>query len=145
MRVSAQARSTLESFLLHQPMFFLDGWGRVVGNEIELASVERMSVEGPGCREPLESFLWVARGHKPVWAFAVTTAGMQLRIPGDPPHNYAYVASHADGDQISYVGQDYRLTLRRQTCSGRRAELHTADQQWHGCAWQGMQGFAPQM
>jgi len=149
MRVSPEARRRLESFLLHQPIFFLDGWGRVVGNEIELLHVERMAVDGPGCREPLESFLWVAQGQKPSWALAVTHGGVQLRIPGESARSYNYVAAQGNDEQIRYVGSDYRLTLYRQDCTGAvdthyswRAELYAADRQWQGCAWQGLQGMA---
>lgn len=151
MRVSPEARSALESFLTHNPAFFLDGWGRVAGGEIELESVERMYVEGPGCREPLDSFVWVAHGQEPFWAFAITNAGMQFRAPGAQPRTYAYAEPQTDGDRVVYAGADYRLTLRRQECRGTMAnssyawtaELQTADRQWRGCAWQGMQVEQP--
>jgi len=107
-----------------------------------------MYVEGPGCREPLESFVWIAHGREPYWVFAVTQAGMQFRKQGEAPRTYAYAAAQIAGDQITYVGADYRLTLRRQACSGAAptstryawtADLQTQNQQWRGCAWQGMQ------
>jgi len=147
-RISSGADSEVASFLTHRPIFFLDGWGRVLGNEIELERVERMVVEGPGCREPLESFAWVAHGRAPYWAFAVTSVGMQLRTRGEAPRNYPATAVRSEDDQIVYEGRDYRLTLRRQTCVDATrtdahyawtAELHTSGQIWHGCAWRGMQ------
>jgi len=148
MRASPEMRQALDDFQTHHAVFFLDGWGRAVGSEIELDSVERMYVKGPGCREPLESFAWIAHGQKPFWAFAITRAGIQFRRPGEAPRTHAYTMPQTEDDSIIYAGADYRLTLRRQSCTDATqadaryawtAELHAEEQQWRGCAWQGMQ------
>jgi|GEM_PF-1410772 len=148
LRASTALRDALESFLAQRPVFFLDAWGRADGNDIELASIERMVVDGSGCREPLAHFVWIARGQEPAWAFAITQAGMQWRRPGESPRTYAYTTAQLGNDSVRYVGADYRLTLHRKTCTqaGQTdahyawiAELDIDGQQWRGCAWRGMQ------
>jgi len=143
-----ETASALESFLARHPFFFLDAWGQVAGDTIELESVERMVLEGSGCAEPLDRFAWIAQGHEPFWVFAMTHAGVQLRIRGEQPRMYAYTTPQIDAEQVTYVGVDYRLTLYRRSCVGATsndahyawtAALQTGEQRWQGCAWQGMQ------
>jgi len=151
LRVTSQARSTLEPFVAQHPQFFLDGWGRRSDQGLDLLSVERMHTEGPGCQEPLDSFVWVAHGQEPFWAFAITNTGMRFKPAGEPARTYPYVAPSDAQDQVVYAGQAFRLTLRRQACASSMAdaryawsaELQTGGRTWRGCAWQGLQAERP--
>lgn len=147
MRVTPEARAELEPFVAQHPQFFLDGWGRRTGQGLDLVSVERMHTEGPDCREPLNSFVWVAHGQEPFWAFAITNSGMRFKPAGERARIYPYVAPQGAQGEVVYTGEAFVLTLRKQACASTMAdaryawsaELQTGGQTWRGCAWQGLQ------
>jgi len=127
--------------------FFLDGWGRRTADGLELVSIERMHVEGPDCREPIDSFVWIAHGEEPFWAFGITTQGMRFKVAGQRARLYPYAAPANSRDKVVYRGDAYTLTLEHAVCHGAMARaryawtatLEADGRRWKGCAWQGLQ------
>jgi len=138
-------RQELQSF--GAPRFFLDGWGRRTAQGLELIEIERMHLEGPDCREPIDNFAWVAHGEEPFWAFGITTSGMRFKVAGRQARLYPYVSAQASDSRIVYRGDAYTLTLEKKVCHGTMAQaryawtatLQAEGRSWSGCAWQGMQ------
>lgn len=145
LRTSAENQQELDSFGANR--FFLDGWGRRTADGLELVRIERMHVEGPDCREPINNFVWIAHGQEPFWAFGITANGMRLKVAGQRALLYPYAAPRTSDSEVVYRGDAYTLTLERKVCHGTMADaryawtatLEADGRTWRGCAWQGMQ------
>lgn len=134
---------------------FADVRGHLVSNEadvsqLQLTKVYRLEAEGRGCSDDAFTELMLgASGHEPGWSVRITSRGLLLERPEQPPQALPYLEEQLPGGQTSFSSEanDQRLDLwvAPQRCldsatgavSHLTAELRLNGETLRGCAYYG--------
>jgi uncharacterized membrane protein len=129
--------------------FFVDGWGRRIGDGVALERVERVYFEGRGCDEDLTAVIWKAQGNEPFWSLSALAEHVRFDRPGESARYFPYSPFREAGSERLFSARtesssiDVRLspTSCVDSMSGAvfswTAEVRAEGQVWRGCAFRG--------